>query len=172
MNRIKVITDPVELVLIIHTINSNTKKRLFNELSNEWLTETIIKEKYGEEGISTVSLLNKLKLVEVKWQTNQNNQAEKAYRTYYSAFQINITAPISEMVDIMYITSLSNSKFNEIENKILKIVGNEWKFYTDISKEVGVSPSVIKAVAKRSTKLEVKGHKIGKSESIEGPQFK
>ena len=71
-----------------------------------------------------------------------------------------------DITDIMATISMPDKDFIKLEKKIEDYVGDTWKFYTDIAKDLNISKTMVKGISKRSTKLDVKGHKIGKIEPL------
>ena len=102
MNRIKVVSDPAELVPILRTVDSPIKREVFKEVTTDWRTAKQIEEKFGAEGVEALKFFEKMKLVETKWQTGAQMQPEKAYHAFYSSFHINATAPVTEISDVLY----------------------------------------------------------------------
>lgn len=161
MSRIKVVNDVSELVAILHSCDTKVKKEVFYEISKGWITEEEIKEKYGKEGIEAIRYFEKIKLVETQWQTTPKGPT-KAYHTYYTYVQMNLTIPILELGDVLYASALNDNELKEYEEKIIKIVGNNKAgiFMGEIIKELGISTTLLKGIIKRSSRLDLKGHNV------------
>lgn len=160
MRRTKIITEPTDLIPMFHVVNSEFKRKIFNEISSDWCTETDIEDRFGEEGKSVLQLFEKTKLVSIKWQAS--NPPVKAYRSYYTSFHINTTCPVTEISDILFVATMSDKDFKKIENKIIDIIGDEGKFAGNVSEELKISPIMLRGLTKRSEKLEYRGHRIEK----------
>ena len=159
-SRIKVIGDISDLVSVFHACDSKVKKEVFEYITREWRTEEDIKEKYGDEGIEALRYLEKIKLVETQWVTTEEG-VKKAYHTYYDLFQINLSLPITEAAEIIYIITMSEREFKKWENRIIKLIGPEGSmFIGDLVEKLGVSQIVLRGLVKRSTKLEIKGMRV------------
>jgi predicted DNA-binding ArsR family transcriptional regulator len=163
MRRIKVINEPTELVPMLRALDTAVKRHVFQEVTNGWNTAEEIEEKYGEEGKDALLFFEKMKLVETMWQSREDNTQEKAYHTYYISFYINTSAPVTEISDILAAAVMDNKEFNKLETKIFKLVGEDGMFIGDISEQEDLSATFLKALVKRSTKLEYRGHRIEKS---------
>src|SRR3989442_1063138 len=138
MNRIKVVSDPAELVPILRTVDSPVKREVFREVTNEWRTAKQIEEKFGTEGAEALKFFEKMKLVETKWQTSAQMQPEKAYHAFYSSFHINATAPVTEISDVLHAAMMPEKDYAKIEKQIYDMVGEEGKFAGDVAEALGV----------------------------------
>jgi len=87
----------------------------------------------------------------------------KKYRSYYSAFNINISCPVNEISEIFTIASLQKADFAELENEIVKFIGDEGKFSNSVAEEFNMTLLALKSIVKRSEKLGFKGLKIIKN---------
>jgi len=160
MNRIKVVSDPAELVPILRSVDTEVKRSIFKELSNTWLTAKQIEEKYGVEGSEALVFFEKVKLVETKWQTGASMSPEKAYHAFYSQFHINASAPIQEISDVLFVAMMPEKDYRKIEERIFKTVGDDGKFTGDMADELQVTQTTLKAYVKRSHRLDFRGHRI------------
>ena len=93
MIRTKVVNDSTDLVQIIRAFDDKTKKEVFKEIQADWKPQSEIEEKFGKDGSKALEYFDKMKLVETKWTTQDegiDGKPQKKYRSYYSAFNINI----------------------------------------------------------------------------------
>ena len=163
MNRIKVVNDPSELVSVFRAVDTELKREVFKEVSAGWKTAKEIEDKFGPEGRQALRLFNKMKLVETRWQQPPEGSQEKpvkAYHTYYSSFHINTSCSVYEISDVISAAGLPDKDFKKIENKILKIIGDEGMFAGDIAESLKVSPTMLKCLVRRSSKFDYRGHRI------------
>src|SRR5438128_951092 len=160
MNRIKVVSEPAELVPILRTVDSPVKREVFREVTAEWRTAKQIEEKFGAEGAEALKFFEKMKLVETKWQTSAQMQPEKAYHAFYSSFHINATAPVTEISDVLHAAMMTEEAYAAIEEKIFEMVGTEGKFSGDVADALKVTQTKLKALVKRSPRLDFRGHRI------------
>ncbi|MEM2977512.1 MAG: ArsR family transcriptional regulator [Thermoplasmata archaeon] len=159
--RIKVINDPTDLVPILRAVDSKVRRDVFKEVSEDWRTMKEIEEKYGKEGKEALQFFEKMKLVETKWVSGPTG-SEKAYHTYYMSFYINTTCTIKEISEVLSAAVMPEKEFSALEKKILSMVGDTGRFAGDIGEAFGMSPIELKAIIKRSVKLEYRGHRIEK----------
>lgn len=160
--RIKVVSDITELVPILRIVDTDTKRKVFQDLTTNWVSMTNIEKKYGNEGKEALILFEKTKLVETKWQIGSTDKPEKVYRTYYTSFHINAHCPIAEIGDLLAVAMMDEKYFSALESKILGLIGDKGMFIGDVAHALGVSQTTLKALIKRSTKLDYRGHRVEK----------
>ncbi|HEY5538884.1 MAG TPA: ArsR family transcriptional regulator [Thermoplasmata archaeon] len=160
MNRIKVVSEPADLVPILRAVDTELKRDVFKEVLNNWRTAKEIEDKFGKEGAQALQFFEKMKLVETKWQTSATMQPEKAYHAFYSSFHINATAPVHEISDVLYVAMMTDRDYVKIEKVIHDMVGEEGRFAGEIADTLKVSQTMLKSLVKRSTRLDFRGHRI------------
>ena len=167
MMRIKVVNDSTDLVPLLRAFDNKTKKEVFNELLLDWKPLSDIKEKYGEDGEDALEYFDKMKLVETKWTTPEDGidgKPQKKYRSYYSAFNINISCPVNEISEIFTVASLNKNEFEELENQIFNYVGADGKFGNMVAENFRLSNLALKGLVKRSNKFCYKGLKLSRKD--------
>ena len=160
MNRIKVVSEVAELVPILRAVDSDVKSEVFKEVSAGWKTAREIEEKFGTSGADALRFFEKMKLVETKWQTGPSASPEKAYHAFYSSFHINATAPVQEISDVLHAAMMSDSAYAAIEKQIFDMLGTEGKFSGDVADALKVTQTKLRALVKRSPRLDFRGHRI------------
>lgn len=160
MNRIKVVSEAAELVPILRAVDSELKRDVFKEVASEWRTAKQIEEKYGGDGLEALRFFEKMKLVETKWQTSPASTPEKAYHAFYSSFHINATTPVHEISDVLYAAMMAEKEYAKIEQKVFDMVGADGRFAGDVADELAVTQTMLKALVKRSARLDFRGHRI------------
>jgi predicted DNA-binding ArsR family transcriptional regulator len=160
LNRIKVVSEVAELVPILRAVDTEVKSEVFKEVSAGWKTAREIEEKFGGSGSDALRFFEKMKLVETKWQTGPTASPEKAYHAFYSSFHINATAPVPEISDVLHAAMMSEDAYAAIEEKIFEMVGTDGKFSGDVADALKVTQTKLKALVKRSPRLDFRGHRI------------
>ena len=160
LNRIKVVSEVAELVPILRAVDTEVKSSVFKEVTANWQTAKQIEEKFGAEGLDALRFFEKMKLVETKWQTGPTMTPEKAYHAFYSSFHINATAPVQEISDVLHAAMMSPADYEKIEQTIYEMVGTEGKFSGDVAESLKVTQTKLKALVKRSPRLDFRGHRI------------
>ena len=160
---IKMINEPAELVPILRALDTPIKRDVFDEIMNDWKTLSEIEKKYGDEGVEAIHFFEKIKLVDIQWRINSDTKKrEKAYRSYYSSFQINASCPINEMKDILTVVIMDDKEFEKYEQMIIDEVkrnGNS-VYIGDLKEKFNMSDTMLKALIKRSTKLDYQGRNV------------
>lgn len=167
MMRTKVVNDSTDLVPLLRAFDNKVKKEVFNEVLTDWKPLSEIKEKYGPEGEDALEYFDKMRLVETKWTTPEEGiegKPQKKYRSYYSAFNINISCPVNEISEIFTVASLSKSEFEKLEQKIYEYVGEDGKFGNMVAENFNLSNLALKGLVKRSNKFCYKGLKLSRKE--------
>jgi len=152
MTRIKVITEPAELVPMFRAVDTKVKREVLKLVTLEW--------HFGPAGKEALLFFEKMKLVETRWQTSPEQQPEKAYHTYYTSFHINASWPVYEISDVLAAAVMEEKEFQKIEKQIHDMVGAQGKFAGDVAEVLGVTFTMLKSLVKRSTKLDYRGHRI------------
>jgi len=163
MNRIKVVNDPSELVSVFRAVDTEIKREVFKEVSAGWKTAKEIEDKFGPEGRLALRHFSKMKLVETRWQQPPEGSQEKpvkTYHTYYSSFHINTSCSVYEISDVISAAGLSEKDYKKIENKILKLIGDEGMFAGDVGEKMEITQTMLKSLVKRSVRFDYRGHRI------------
>ena len=160
MNRIKVVSEVADLVPILRAVDTEIKRNVFKEVTSEWRTAKQIEDKFGSEGLDALKFFDKMKLVETKWQTSATASPEKAYHAFYGSFHINATTPVQEISDILYAAIMPEREYGKLEGKVFEMVGTDGRFAGDVADVLQVSQTLLKALVKRSTRLDFRGHRI------------
>ncbi|HYY48006.1 MAG TPA: ArsR family transcriptional regulator [Thermoplasmata archaeon] len=153
-------SEVAELVPILRAVDNDVKNEVFKEVSAGWKSAREIEEKFGAAGADALRFFEKMKLVETKWQTGPTASPEKAYHAFYSSFHINATAPVQEISDVLHAAMMSEEAYAQIEQKIHDMVGTEGKFSGDVADALKVTQTKLKALVKRSPRLDFRGHRI------------
>ncbi len=167
MMRTKVVNDSTDLVPLLRAFDTKIKKEVFNELLLDWKPLSDIKTKYGNEGEEALEYFDKMKLVETKWTTPDqgiDGKPQKKYRSYYSAFNINISCPVNEISEIFTVASLNRKEFEKLEDDIFSFVGEDGKFGNMVAENFNLSNLALKGLVKRSNKFCYKGLKLSRKD--------
>jgi predicted DNA-binding ArsR family transcriptional regulator len=162
MKRIKVISDPTDLVPMLHAMDSDIKRQVFTEVSAKWCLKSTIQEMYGDEGIDALNFFLKMKLVQTRWEPTPKG-VDMAYMSYYTTFHIDTSCPVTEVGDILFVMAMPNNEFKVLEKKIVGIVETGENFPRTIAKNLDISEIMLKCIVKRSGSLEFKGMKVMKA---------
>ncbi len=161
LHRIKVVNDVSELVPILRAVDSPVKLKLVQRLADTWLTREDVEHEFGREGVKALAFFEKLKLIDTRWVAREGRrQPEKSYHFYYSTININTTAPLQEVSEILAIAAMPNKEYDKLEERIYAAIGDTGRFFSDVAEELGMTPTRLKGLVKRSDKLEYRGHRV------------
>jgi predicted DNA-binding ArsR family transcriptional regulator len=161
VHRIKVVNDVSDLVPILRAVGTPLRLRLVLRLGEEWLTLDDIEKEFGEEGKRALAFVEKLRLIDTRWVAREGRkQPDKSYHFYYSTININTTSPLGEMSEVLAIAMMGPKEYEKLEQKIYDAVGADGRFFSDVAEELKMSATRLKALVKRSEKLEYRGHRI------------
>jgi predicted DNA-binding ArsR family transcriptional regulator len=161
VHRIKVINDISDIVPILRAVDHPVKLRLVQRLAEAWLTHEDIEQEFGAEGTRALTSFEKMKLIDTRWVTREGRrQPVRSYHFYYSTINIAVTSPLAEISEVLAIAAMPNKEYDKLERQIYEAVGTEGKFFSDVAEELGMSPTRLKSLVKRSEKLEYRGHRV------------
>ena len=161
MHRIKVVNDVSDLVPILRAVDSPVKLKLVQRLGENWLTLDDVEREFGADGVKALAFFEKLRLIDTRWVAREGrHQPDKSYHFYYSTINISTTSPLAEISEVLAIAMMPLREYSKLEQKIYDAVGTEGRFFSDVAEELGMSPTRLKALVKRSEKLEYRGHRI------------
>jgi predicted DNA-binding ArsR family transcriptional regulator len=161
IHRIKVVNDMSELVPVLRAVDTPLKLKLVQRLADSWLTSEDVEREFGKEGTKALAFFEKLKLIDTRWVAREGRKGpDKSYHFYYSTVNINTTAPLAEVSEILSIASMANKDYDKLEKQIFDAVGDTGRFFSDVAEELGMTPTRLKGLVKRSDKLEYRGHRI------------
>ena len=159
MKRTKLINDPAELVALFRSVDSPERRAVLALLAAGWTPTSELADKFGDEAFAAITYFEKFKLVESRWEV-KDGKPEKAYRTFYNAFQISTSLTFEETEQLLTVVLLTPGEFDEIEEKIMEMVGDEGRFANDIARELELTTLQLKGLVRRSVKFNFRGHNI------------
>jgi predicted DNA-binding ArsR family transcriptional regulator len=161
IHRIKVVNDVSDLVPILRAVGTPLRLKVVQRLGEEWLTLQDVEREFGEEGKAALAFFEKLRLIDTRWVAREGRrQPDKSYHFYYSTININTTSPLAEISEVLAIATMPAKEYERLEQRIHAAVGPDGRFFSDVAEELKMSPTRLKALVKRSEKLEYRGHRI------------
>src|SRR2546423_15462200 len=101
-----------------------------------------------------------MKLGEISGSTCPTASQEKTCYAFDSSFHISATAPVPEISDVLHAAMMSEEAYAAVEEKIFEMVGTDGKFSGDVAEALKVTQTKLKALVKRSPRLDFRGHRI------------
>ncbi len=162
VRRAKLVNDIVELVPILQLFSTNLYKNVYETLLSEWLTFNELKDRFGEGVEEALKILKHAGMLEVKWRmpSDPAGKPEKEYHVSYTHISANFYAPLKDLNKILEVVFMPDDEFEEIVQKIINEVKAGRMSVQHISKSLGLDPIIIRAVAKKSLKLNLKGQLV------------
>ena len=161
MKRVKLINDPAELVALFRAVDSDERRNVLSTLAEGWTMISALVEKVGEGAHYAIIYFEKFKLVESRWEVNNDTgRPEKGYRTFYNAFQISTSLSFDEAQELLTVVLMTEKKFNNLESKIVDMIGSEGTFANDVARDLEITSLTLKGLVRRSVKFDFKGHNI------------
>lgn len=160
MRRIKVVSEPTDLVPILRAFDTDVKRDVFKRLIDNWSTTAAIEKEFGADGVEALKFFEKTKLVETRWEAVQGG-TDKAYHSYYTSFHINSQCPVQDVAEILSVAAMPADKFQAIEAEIEAMLAKEETYSARaITEKLGIPLIRLRSLIKRSSKFELKGHLV------------
>ncbi|MGB8216578.1 MAG: ArsR family transcriptional regulator [Candidatus Methanoperedens sp.] len=159
--RTRIINEPSDIVPLLRAFGSDAHKKVFDCLQNGWKTEEEIEKEVGFKPQESLDILKKSGFVESKWRMPQPGKTpEKEYHSSYSRVQVNFQCTVEDLSDMIMVTFKSDSEIRNYIEIIEKEVKAGNQSMNGLQRVVDKSIMFIRAVARRSHILSVKGQRI------------
>ncbi len=160
MRRAKLVNDIVELVPILYMFSTNMYKRVYDTLLNEWLTFNELKERFGDGVEEALKILKHAGMLEVKWRMPDDpaGKPEKEYHVSYTHINASFYVPLKDLNKILDVVFMPEDEFEGVVKNIMAEISAGKMSVQHISKSLDLEPLIVRAIAKRSLKLNLKGN--------------
>ncbi|MBU4374290.1 MAG: ArsR family transcriptional regulator [Euryarchaeota archaeon] len=159
--RTRIINEPSDIVPLLRAFGSDNHKKVFDCLQNGWKTEEDIEKDVGFKPRKSLDILKKSGFVESKWRMPQPGKTpEKEYHSSYSRVQVNFQCSVEDLSDMIMVTFKSDSELRGYIDMIEKEVKSGNQSMNGLQRVIDKSIMFIRAVARRSSILSVKGQRI------------
>ncbi|WGI18146.1 ArsR family transcriptional regulator [Methanonatronarchaeum sp. AMET-Sl] len=155
----KIINDPADLVPLLHVFKNDRYTEIFRKVYDGNVSQAELEEKYGQEAEEMLDLLNSIGLVKSNWSMN-NGSPVKEYETSYSRFKANFECDLKEIIEILHISMLSDEFFEKDQEALEGMIENGSEFISDLSEKLDQSEVLVRAMARRSDSVYIRGNKI------------
>jgi len=170
VRRVKLVNDIVELVPILQLFSTNLYKNVYEALLSDWFTFNELKDRFGEGVEEALKILKHAGMLEVKWRmpSDPAGKPEKEYHVSYTHINASFYTSLKDLNKILEVVFMPEDEFEEIVNKIIDEIKAGRMSVQHISKSLNLDPITVRAIAKRSLRLHLKGQiiEISKEEEL------
>ncbi|WP_456370614.1 ArsR family transcriptional regulator [Geoglobus sp.] len=162
VRRAKLVNDAVDLVPVLQLFSTETYRRVYETLLSEWKTLGELRELYGEGVEEALRILKNAGMLEVKWRmpTEPAGKPEKEYHVSYTHLSINVYISLKDLNTILNAIFMAEDEESEIVGRIAEQINRGRISVQHISRETGMDSLFIRAVAKKSLRLNLKGQLV------------
>lgn len=159
--RTRIINDPAELVPLFQAFSSDEHMDIFREISEGWVSDEELEEKFGEDFEESVRLFKSAGLVKSNWASGEEGPV-KEYATSYSDFRANFDCSIDDIAELVTISMEKENVLDNREDRIRELLRdtNGRVRMDELSDEISISDIGIRAIVKRSEDLRFHGNKV------------
>ncbi|ADB57296.1 ArsR family transcriptional regulator [Archaeoglobus profundus] len=170
MRRVKLVNDVVDLVPILYMFSTTTYKNVYSALLDDWYTLNELKEMFGEGVEEALKILKSAGMLEVRWRMPKDpaGKPEKEYHVTYTHLNASFYVSLIELNKVLEVIFMPEDEFEEVVKKVIDEIKAGRMSVQHISRDLKLEPIVVRAIAKRSLKLNLKGNivEIAKEEEI------
>ena len=159
--RIRIINEPSDIVPLLRAFGIDSHKKAFECIQTGWKTSDEIEKEIGFDPTESLGILKKSGFVESKWRMPQPGQKpEKEFHSSYSRVQVNFECSVEDLSDMIMVTFKSDNELRNYLDLIEKEVKAGNQSMNGLQRVIDKSIMYIRAVARRSPILTVKGQRI------------
>ncbi|MCX9081171.1 MAG: ArsR family transcriptional regulator [Candidatus Methanoperedens sp.] len=159
--RIRIINEPSDIVPLLRAFGIESHKKVFESLQTGWKTDEDIEKEVGFNPTESLGILKKSGFVESKWRMPQpGKKPEKEYHSSYSRVQVNFECSVEDLSDMIMVTFKTDNELRNYLDLIEKEVKAGNQSMNGLQRVIDKSIMYIRAVARRSPILTVKGQRI------------
>lgn len=170
VKRAKLVNDIVELIPIFQLLSTEMHRKVYSALLDEWLTLEELKSRFGNGFEETLKILKHAGMLEVKWRmpSDPGGKPEKEYHVSYTHISANFYVSLKDFNRILEIVFMPDDEVEKHVERIIKEVQMGRNSVGHIMKVLNYDPLFIRAIVKRTLKLNLKGQliELAKNEEI------
>ncbi|WP_457591455.1 ArsR family transcriptional regulator [Geoglobus sp.] len=162
VRRAKLVNDAVDLVPVLQLFSTETYRRVYETLLSEWKTLSELRTLYGEGVEEALRILKNAGMLEVKWRmpTEPSGKPEKEYHVSYTHLSINVYISLKDLNTILNAIFMAEDEESEVVDRITEQISRGRMSVQHISRETGMDNLFIRAIAKKSLRLNLKGQLV------------
>ena len=161
VKRTKIINDAADMVPLLMVFNSRLHSQVFDEVSSGWKTKENLDEITGKDTTKSLDALRQGGLIESRWRMPEpGQQPVLEYRTSYSEVRASFQCTMKEMSEIIMIAFSMDEDLRKLAEQVEKEVERGNASLINLARIFDRSPTFLKAIAKRSGRIAVKGQRL------------
>ncbi|AGK61000.1 transcriptional regulator, ArsR family [Archaeoglobus sulfaticallidus PM70-1] len=168
--RAKLVNDIVELVPILQIFSTKTYREVYESLLEGWMTYNELRDRFGDSVDEALKILKHAGMLEVKWRMPKDpgDTPQKEYHVSYTHLSANFYTSLKDLNKILEVIFLSDDELEKIVSRIIEEINMGRMSVPHISRSLQLDPLFIRATAKKSLKLNIKGQlvELSKDEEI------
>jgi len=170
VKRAKLVNDIVELVPIFQLLSTETYRKVYTALLEGWHTLDELKERFGGGFEEALRILKHAGMLEAKWRmpSDPGGKPEKEYHVSYTHISANFYISLKDLNKVLEVVFMPDDEFEEYVRLIVNEIKAGRMSVPHICRSLNLDPLVVRAVAKRSLRLNLKGQlvELAKNEEI------
>ncbi len=162
VRRAKLVNDVVELVPVLQLFSTETYRKVYETLLTEWKTLSELRTLFGDGADEALKILKNAGMLEVKWRMPENpsSKPEKEYHVSYTHLSINVYISLKDFNVILNAIFMAEDEESEVVERIMEQISRGRMSVQHISRETGFDSLFVRAVAKKSLRLNLKGQLV------------
>lgn len=161
VKRTKIINDAADMVPLLQVFNSRLHSQVFDEVSAGWKTKEELDQITGKDASRSLEALKQGGLIESRWRMPEpGQQPVLEYRTSYSDVRASFQCTMKEMSEIIMIAFSTEEGLRTLADEVESEVEKGNASLINLARIFDRSPTFLKAIAKRSGRLGVKGQRL------------
>lgn len=168
IRRVRIISDPSELVPLLQSLSSQTHRKVFDLLSEGWKSEEELRRILRRSPKESLEILGAAGLLESRWGTPAPGKTpSKEYRLPYSHLKANFECTMSEMQDVVKVMGMSSKEVDSKVRAVLRQIRAGNTSIAAICEALKISRAFLRSLSYRTNKFVVRGQRveIGKEET-------
>lgn len=170
VKRARLVNDVVELIPIFHLLSAETYRRVYSSLLEGWYTTSELEKMFGEGYEKALKILKNAGMLEAKWRmpSDPGGRPEKEYHVSYTHVSANFYISLKDLNKVLEVVFMSDDEIEEYVSKIEEEIKSRRTSLSYIAKDLNLDPLFLRAIAKRSLRLSLKGQliEIAKNDEI------
>jgi predicted DNA-binding ArsR family transcriptional regulator len=161
IKRTKIINDAADMVPLLMVFNSRLHSQVFDEVSGGWKTKEELDRVAGKDTAKSIDALRQGGLIESRWRMPEPGAPPVLeYRTSYSEVRTSFQCTMKEMSEIIMIAFSMDEDLRKLAEDVESEVEKGNASLINLARIFDKSPTFLKAIAKRSGRIAVKGQRL------------